>query len=151
MSKPFARASVPGDVAELAVTMREADRRELAVGGVALPFDALQRGFTYSTHPQTIVGTDGSPVAMYGVVPLGHRVGSPWMLGSDGLEEISVPFLRASQGVVADMLRDFDYLHNEVWEGNTLHIRWLKWLGFTVLDRPASRPYFLPFWRTNNV
>ena len=149
MPKPYARPSTPEDCAELAVTRRDADRTELAVGTGSPPYDALMRGVVYSRAPQTIVGSNGGIVAIFGVVPMGNRVGSPWMLASDALSDISLPFLRASRGAVAEMHRDFDYLHNEVWEGNHLHIKWLKWLGFTVSPAPISRPHFLPFWRTN--
>ena len=145
------RPSQVEDCAELALTLRDADLKEIALAGASSPYEALMRGYVNSEDPQTIMAPDGSVAAMWGVVRLSPGLGSPWMLGSDSLEKHKWQFLREGKEHVAKLHADFPYLYNEVWEGNTLHIRWLKWMGFTVSEAPAHRPRFLPFWKSTTT
>ena len=149
MSKLTLRPATPEDCAELAVTMREADRTELALGGSPSPYDSLMRGIVRSDNPTAVVGPHGDVVAIGGCVELAPLVGSPWLLASDGLLDIKRDFLRDCRPQLIRLHGDFPTLYNEVWEGNTVHIRWLRWLGFTVSATAGARPHFLPFWRTN--
>lgn len=149
MSEPYVRPATAEDCAELAVTMRQADLTELALGGCRSPYDALMRGLVCSDDPMTIVGTEGEVVAIFGVVPLAPSTGSPWMLASDSLEDIKRPFIRECRPHLMAMHKRFPLLVNQVWEGNTVHIRWLRWLGFTVSPTDTLKPNFLPFWRLN--
>lgn len=150
MSKPYMRPSTVEDCAELALTMRQADLTEIALSGSPGPYDSLMRGVVASDDPTTVIGADGTVVAMLGVVRMGPSLGSPWMLASDGLEDIKWPFLRECRKWLAGALKRYQSLHHHVWEGNALHIRWLQWLGFTVSPVPLDRPHFLPFWKSNN-
>ena len=145
------RPSEIEDCAELALTLRAADRKELAMGGARSPYDALLRGYLQSDSPMSIVAPDGSVVAMWGAAPISPNLGSPWMLGADGLTKHRWQFLREGRAHMETLHETYPFLYNEVWEGNTLHINWLKWLGFTVSEAPVNRPHFLPFWRTKNV
>jgi hypothetical protein len=149
LGKPYTRTATVDDCAELALTMREADRIELAMGGSSGPYASLVRGVATSENPLAVINPQGEVVAILGVVPMGDLMGSPWMLAADGLEAIKWPFLRECRAHLAEMHNRYPFLHNHVWEGNTTHIRWLKWLGFTVGDVPA-RPHFLPFWKQTN-
>lgn len=149
LDKPYTRPATVDDCAELALTMRTADRIEIAMAGSAGPYESLVRGVATSEAPQAIVNPQGEVVALLGVVPMGNLYGSPWMLASDGLEEIKWPFLRECRNRLAEIHSRYPFLHNHVWEGNTTHIRWLKWLGFTV-GESGARPHFLPFWKQNN-
>lgn len=151
MSKPYVRPAHVDDCAELAVTMREADMKEVALAGSTSPYASLMRGFANSDSPQTVIGRHGEVVAIFGVVALAPGMGSPWMLASDSLEEIKKPFLRECRSYLDAMHARFPLLFNQVWEGNTVHIRWLKWLGFTVNPVPTNQPNFLPFWRHHHV
>ena len=149
MSKLTLRPSVIEDAAELALTMRQADRTEIALAGSPSPYDSLMRGIVNSSAPTTIVGPEGDVVAMGGCVQLAPLVGCPWLLASDGLMGIKRDFLRDCRPELLRLHGSFPTLYNEVWEGNAVHIRWLRWLGFTVADQPGTRPHFLPFWRTH--
>lgn len=149
MSNLILRPSIPEDAAELALTMRQADRTEIALAGSASPYDSLMRGIVNSVDPTTVIGPQGDVVAMGGCVQLAPNLGCPWLLASDGLLEIKRDFLRDCRPQLIKLHGTFPTLYNEVWDGNTLHIRWLRWLGFTVADTHGTRPHFLPFWRTN--
>lgn len=151
MSKPYARPAQVDDCAELAANLRQADLTELSLGHSPTPYDALMRGFAFSDEPISVIDSQGAVVAMMGVVPLGPGVGGPWMLASDGLEKIKWPFLRECKARLLEIHKRYPFLHNQVWQGNTVHIRWLKWLGFTVSPVPVDRPLFLPFWKLQHV
>jgi hypothetical protein len=149
MSKPYTRPSTPDDCAELALSMRQADRTEIALGGSPGPFDSLMRGLAYSDSCESIIAPNGAVVGMVGVVRLSPQLGSPWMLAADGLTDIKWQFLRECRERLQVLHAQYPHLFNQVWEGNTTHIRWLKWLGFTVADKPLDRPNFLPFWKNH--
>jgi Protein of unknown function (DUF2833) len=149
MSKPYVRTATADDAAELAISMRDDDLRELAIGGSPGPYEALLRGIVNSDEAYTLIGKHGEVAAMGGVVGLSPVIGSPWMLGADTIEDIAIPFLRLSRAHLHAAHTRYPHLYNQVWEGNVTHIRWLKWLGFTVSEAPKDRPHFLPFWRTN--
>ena len=149
MSKLYTRDATPEDCAELAINLRQADLTELALAGSPGPYDSLMRGVAYSESPQAVIGPNGDVVAMGGVVRLTPQVGSPWMLGSESLVGIKWAFLRECRGRLQQLHGQYPALYNQVWEGNHVHIRWLKWLGFTVGEAPLDRPNFLPFWKNN--
>jgi len=71
---------------------------------------------------------------MLGVVPNG-LIGSIWMVGTPDLKKISVSFLKNCQGVFKVLKNNFQLLHNYVDARNELHIRWLKWMGFTFIKK----------------
>jgi hypothetical protein len=56
-------------------------------------------------------------------------------------------FLRASRQIVEEWQRDFPRLHNYTDARNTVHHRWLRWLGFTFTARHETfGPLGLPFY-----
>lgn len=151
MSNLILRPATPDDCAELALTMRQADRTEIALGGASSAYDALMRGVVNSATPQALVNAVGEVIGIGGVVQLAPDLGSPWLLASDGLVAVKWPFLRECRGRLMEVHAAFPRLYNTVWEGNHVHIRWLKWLGFTVGEASSHRPHFLPFWKNNHV
>lgn len=118
----------------IAAFMREADRLELEASG-RNPLDAMLRGWRTSTLRKTVL-VDTRPAVMFGVAPLsaigGH--GSPWLLGTRDALRLKRNFLVTSSGYVRRMLRLYPQLTNYVDVRNRASIRWLRWLGFTLLD-----------------
>jgi hypothetical protein len=95
---------------------------------------------------------DGEPIAIWGVAPFGSWLGdkgSPWLLGSDRMKEVSIIGARVSQPFVLEMLSMFTMLENYVSNDNKLSIRWLRWCGFKM-DHPEpfglERKLFRRFW-----
>ncbi len=90
---------------------------------------------------------DGKLVCLFGVVPmtLTGVTGIPWLLGSDQVAAYSREFLRRNKGYVQTMLKDFPVLTNVVDARNTVSIRWLRWLGFTLGEPLPMGPLGLPF------
>lgn len=96
----------------------------------------------------------GVPVCMFGATPYSilGGIGTPWMVGSTGLDPLSVQkeLLRLSRPALARMQMAFpSMLFNVVDQRNEAAQRWLHWLGFHFLAPvpvgPDSAP-FLPFY-----
>tara|TARA_R100000808_G_scaffold1960_3_gene8329 strand:- start:779 stop:1330 length:552 start_codon:yes stop_codon:yes gene_type:complete len=141
---PYAKISRSrkGDPAILGPNLRKADADEVyAVAGIS-PKDGLQYSMEASTKCYTIsdLETD-EPLAMFGTGPshVAKDTGEPvmggiWFLGSDKMfEKNRISFLRNSKFWVQKLLRDYTILHNLVDARNVIHIRWLKWMGFTFI------------------
>ena len=117
----------------VAENMREADRNEVAALSGQEPLDALIAGFHYSDVPFTVV-SDGEPAAIFGAGPVEPDVGAIWLLGTDGILKNTTRFLRESHFWLDQCARPYGMLFNYVDARNKVHIRWIKWLGFTLIN-----------------
>ena len=126
----------------IAKRMRQADRDEVLAASGRSPGQALVFSLRKSSVSWTAL-VDGRPEVMFGVGDLNilARVGAPWLLGTDAVEIHSVAFLRRSRGFTDQLLRRYSVLRNFVDDRNTVSIRWLRWLGFTLLDPIEIRGY----------
>lgn len=149
----YVREYRDGDAEYLAPKLRERDLQEIhAVSGLE-PLPALLLCVRVSEVLCTIVGSDERPAGMFGVSPIDEIAGAVWLLGTD---ELVKPPLRRQ--FLSEGLRYLDKLHtyrellcNVVDERNTVHVRWIKWMGFTFIKRHEAygfeqRP-FLEFVR----
>ena len=145
-------------IAAIAGDARQADIDELWAVGRTTPADALERGLRASSQAWTAL-LDGVPVAMFGAAPYSilGGMGTPWMVGSNGLRSWSGQreLLRVSWPAVEAMQAQFPkILFNVVDQRNTSAQRWLRWLGFQLLDPIPVGPdgaAFTPFWRASGV
>lgn len=143
------RFSVPEDVNRLLeIGLREADLMELKALGVT-PRESLIRGYEISA-PCLTVTVDGLPAAMFGVSPDPNNpmAGFVWLLGTDDLMKVSRQFLRESVKWLDLLGERFHVLANAVHQDNTIHIRWLRWIGFSFLGR---RGQFIEFARSQFI
>ena len=142
------RESCDGDLKLLAPRLRAADLRELEAHKADAE-SALRHGLKFSRPCYTIEHNE-QPIGMFGVAPhpVVPSVGVVWLLGSDeiGAKDVRVRFLRESREWLDRIGEDFDLLCNLVHEDNELHIKWLKFLGFTFIKRT---PPFYEFVRIN--
>jgi hypothetical protein len=129
LSKPFVRAPKLQDCIELSNSMREEDKREIWHYSRVSPLVCLIDGLTYGEKCWT-VEYNGSVIAMFGVTRQDEITGIPWMLASEDLKKIKKSFLRECHQYVERMFDGFQVLKNCAWSQNTIHIQWLKWLGF---------------------
>lgn len=148
ISKEFAvRLALVEDIPAIASGMREADRMEVWAAYHLTPAAALELSFKREGMKFTGL-YKGTPILMVGAARMSLIGGaSPWLLGTDDVRKISVPFLRNSRAYVQMMLSKYRYLENYVDVRNELSINWLKFCGFTF---HAAAPYGveqLPFYR----
>lgn len=127
------------DCYDLAPHLRPADIRECHAHGQE-PLDALLEGYSICDECFTVF-KDEEPVAMFGcgqspsdVDRHGYKVGWIWMMGTDRLLEFKRLFLRQSVRWVDYFQERYDVLTNLVDVRNVEHVRWLDWMGFTILQ-----------------
>lgn len=138
MTKIIVREATKEDVDYIADHLREADVIELRAAQYTDPAAAVRTGWGWSDWTNAVL-VDDAPAILYGVAPTGKRgQGSPWMLATDGIHAIQRKFLIGSRGEVDRMRARYSVLINQVHRGNTLSIKWLKWLGFTLYPEPAG-------------
>lgn len=139
------------DAAEMAPSMRQIDVTELADGWGLSPLRALSGSLEASSRAFT-ARANGQIVCMYGVgrSSLISPGGVIWMLGTELVNTHARQFLRRSASQMARLGEGFAFLENYCDNRNTLTIRWLRWLGFTI-SKP--QPYglygkpFCHFWK----
>lgn len=127
--------ALPDHVATVADRMRPADVAEVAAMSGRSPHDALAFSLSRSSFAWTAI-LDGQPEVMFGVGDLNvlTRSGSPWLLGTDAVEREYRMFLRQSRDWSEQLFERYDVLRNFVDDRNEVSKRWLRWLGFTLLD-----------------
>lgn len=131
--KPYLRLATEEDCIYLSKNLRQADIDEIkAVTGLP-SLISLLCGLRLSSVPLVICNDKDIPVAMLGVVPNG-LIGFIWMVGTDDLKRISLSFLRHSKKVCDVLKGKHKVLHNFVDKRNKLHINWLKWMGFSIIN-----------------
>lgn len=135
-------------VASVAAHMRAADVREIKASSGSTPERALSVSLKVSAKAWTIIDDDGTPIGMFGVAPFMPMTGSPWLLGTDRIENHQLFFLRRSRRYVGEMLAEFPLLMNYVSVHNRTSIEWLRWCGFTLAKfEPtygvAQQPFYL--------
>jgi hypothetical protein len=123
----------------LAPRLRRADQRELeAAPGFRSCLKSLKGCLTVTPNALAVDIHGVGAVGVFGVVPL---VSSPikegiiWFLGSELLfhNPYRKLFIQNSRPVLHHLAQGYSLLSNQVESRNTVHIRWLRWLGFTFV------------------
>ena len=119
----------------IAENMRQSDIDEVWASNNHTPLEALVNGWENS-HGSLIVQINGDPCVMLGLVRLdflsGH--GTPWLLGTDSSLKYKREFLKQVPAVIEEMLGICQTLSNYVHVNNSVSIRWLKRIGFTICE-----------------
>jgi len=146
---PRIRAFRAEDAEYIIDNIREDDRQELAALGLS-PSDGIRMSVEHSTYLYTGLDRDNNPAFVLGtaVTPLGAMI---WLLGTDAIDREPRTFLLHSKPVLDLMFEvtGAQTLYNYVWKGNTVHIKWLKWLGFHLheTDEGPTKD-FIFFYKT---
>jgi hypothetical protein len=154
----YTRKARLSDIRVVADNMRAEDVAEVKAHSGALPDQALLASYLHSQPCMSIVSRHGNVIGMWGVVPQGDKVGRIWMLGTQAMfddEKDRRTFLRQSKEMIRELHHQFTLLFNEVDARNKVHVRWLRWMGFTfVRYRPnygvEGRPFY-EFCRVSHV
>jgi hypothetical protein len=130
----------------LALVLRQADREEVEALTGRDAREALVESDVRSAAAWAGLA-NGELVCRFGVVPVSlvGVTGIPWLLGSDAVTRYGRPFLRRNRAYLREMLREFPVLRNVVDARNTVSIRWLEWLGFTLGTPQPMGVCGLPF------
>ena len=136
------------DIDIIACDMRPADLAEIAAAGTADPFEALFNSMELSMPSCYTITTDGLPIAMFGTarVELIPDFASIWLLGTEEIERHPKSFLRLCKKKLPQYIAPYDMLFNVMDVRNTLHVKFVKWLGFTFIRERSFGPEGLPFY-----
>ena len=128
--------SVHEDCRYLAPRLRKADLREIRAVRDVDPLVALTEAMENSEACYTAYFGD-APMAIFGVVPIEiePKIGLVWMMGTSDIERVKVSFLRKCRAWRDVLCQGYHMVGNFVDARNLVHIRWLKWLGFTFVGR----------------
>lgn len=141
----FVRSYRPGDEYDLAPRLRAEDLREIELFSNGKdPVDVLREGAEQSVPSCTIIGNIGFVAGMFGAVPQENGIARIWLLGSDELvqQPLSRQFLRECRKYLSAMETLYPALGNKIDARNTVHIKWLRWMGFTFI---RQEPQYLEF------
>lgn len=135
MIKPYVDDIREGDGAHVARFLRSCDRAELWAAYNIGPSKAIEYSLASSSLSWAIrLGEEAVGLFGVGANHANPDWGSPWLLATPKLEDISVTFLKQSRACVQRMLDQHSFLENWVDQRNLTSIKWLKWCGFTVFD-----------------
>ena len=138
------------DVAAIANDMRQEDADECKAHAGACPKGSLLYCFFMSKPCMTLVSRTGQPVSMWGVVPEGLNTGRIWLLGRQAmLDDLKDKhyFLRECKIQLGKLYEQYPVLFNLVDARNKVHLRWIRWMGFTFIHKhsewgPESRLFY---------
>lgn len=113
--------------------MRDIDVLECKELSGRSPVEALVEGVKISDFSSVVV-INGRPCAVIGLTVISYLTGTgvPWMLATYDAVENRRLFVRHSSAGLAEMMTTCPNLVNYVHEDNTIAIRWLKWMGFSI-------------------
>lgn len=155
MKKPYFRPTVLADVEYLAENLSKKDQEELYASLGMENYAALSWSFFVSKECNTIIMPDDSIGGIFGVSNPTEGMGCPWLMGTDRIPEITIPFLKQSRKWVEEQNKKYPLLMNFVDERNDRAIQWLKFLGFTFIKRIEKHGHgevpFYQFVRIENV
>lgn len=77
---------------------------------------------------------DGKVICIYGVTPWEDKKGVIWFVATDEFDKRKDTFRVFCKEIVGEMSEGYDYLFNYVHTKHKKAIKWLKWLGFKLLE-----------------
>lgn len=137
-------------VAHVAANLRQADTDEIWAFYGRDPELLVMESFEKSHLAWTGL-LDGEPVVTFGCCTEDRleTTGVPWLAGTPALERVPFTFARMSHPFLRRIMGRHLRLTNHVDTRNTLAIRWLRWLGFTLGPAAPAGPFgmmFHHFW-----
>lgn len=153
----YVRETTPDDLVFLAPRLRAADVEEIRAGTGMEPGPALFLGLRTSEKCFTMIDDAQVPLGVFGFVR--YKIHGPrtvnsavaWMLCTDRLKENSLKFLKRCKDFFNEETKGYDLIWNHVDARNKLHIKWLKWMGFTFLNAYPAGPKKLPFYLFSKI
>lgn len=128
----------------LSIKLRSCDEDEIMqASGALTPRSALSMSIENSTEwTEAVFDEAGECISIFGL-GRGPGFGVPWMVGSDEIPKHRQFLQDYGTKTIARMLITFPFLANYVDSRNTLHVRWLKHMGFRFTGQGA---WFAGVW-----
>jgi len=144
------REATLADVNIIGSNLRQADQAEVEAASGQDPTLVMLMGLQGRCY---VAVEDEDPFLIFGVIPddRDSRVGIIWLLGTEKTTKFPLTFLRQSRQWVDELGEGYEVLMNVIDERNSMHLDWLKWLGFEIVHRfeeyGVARLPFLMFER----
>ena len=144
----YVRKATLEDIPYLAENLREADKKEIHASSGRTPQDSLNDAFTHPSEGIWVGVYQGNPEIIFGLTRTDDpKIAVPWMVCTDKLKESPKEFINKCKRWVQGFSRQFSLLINFVYAENELHIRWLKWCGFSFVKLHENYGHTQePFW-----
>lgn len=130
----------PEQIRFVADNLRPADVRELTLSQPSKSLYQVVREAVYGSRLAYVLHDSRGPLALWGVQEF-NGIGSVWMVATPRLESVPLSFLRLCKPALSLARRLYPQLACAAHRGNTLHLDWLRWLGFTPTD--VGHPHFI--------
>jgi len=119
----------------IADNLRPEDARELETATGLSAQEAVFRSLASSSYAY-MSAWNGTPHSLFGVAqdPQVPNAGIVWMVGTREIERSPIATYKEAKKFLPVLHKEFPLLWNRVDNRNTLHIKWLKALGFTFGD-----------------
>jgi hypothetical protein len=132
------KKSTNAHVKYLVFNLRDADRAELKALGVQSPSKEMKKAILQG--PTYTACLHDKPMAIFGTVAAQEGFGSIWMVGTDDIAKYPLRTLRLSKVVLQGLMEPYDMVGNMVFAENTVHVKWIDWLGFTFIQETTYGP-----------
>ena len=144
--KPYMAKASLEDCLSLGKKLRKEDQAEIKALANLNGTQALSMGLLHSNLCYSIFTKEDVICGMFGVQGELNKDAAVWMLASNEIENITIPFLRQSREVINHLNKLHPLLHNVVDVRNTLHLKWLEWCGFTFINKQnigyENKPFY---------
>lgn len=123
------------DASKIAPHLRDADKREIiASSGADIEQAILSSIVTSVAH--SVILPDGRLICIFGIGDDTMGGGIPWMIGTDDMIKHRKALIKDAREWIDYQLDIYSYLWNYADARNTIHLQWLRHMGFTVSDIP---------------
>lgn len=129
------------DIQHIYTHMRAVDVQEIAAMSGNSPRAAVLYAARYSEMVRAGY-IDDIPVCL-----IGYGAHSIWMLATPDVTRAPVALMKQSRALILEGLQQYDYLVNAVDARNTVTLKWLKRLGFVIMDATLMGVANIPFHR----
>jgi hypothetical protein len=127
--------ALPRHIRLIAADLRDRDRLEIAAAW-GEPTAAMAACLANSFYARTVF--EGlEPLAMYGLAPMSMLAGyaRAWCFGTRAIDRHRFAFARASRLALYPLFWHCSLMTNIIDRDDAAAIRWVKWLGGSLLDR----------------
>lgn len=131
----YIRRATVADAIYVAPRLREADKQETWAYLGLDPLNVLPRNVAQDPNTWTMVGNDGSPVGLFGVSAVATLpyFGLVWMCSTDAIHDHKRELIVMAPQWLDKLHALHPLLGNHIDARNTVHVRWLRRMGFSLL------------------
>jgi hypothetical protein len=142
----YAREASLEEVLSLAPRLRQADVDEIRAMTGLPPREALTLTF-FASEKRYVIVIDGALLGTFGVARDANGNGVVWMVATPELRRHAREFLQKCRSWVSALNAEYPVLYNWTDARNAEHHRWLRWCGFTFINKfdqwgAEQRPFY---------